>query len=70
MMVRNYELDRLETKRKRVRKELKRLMINSRGSEKNFTRIKALMGLDTYLSYVIDSMINDIRSVYDDDNLV
>lgn len=63
----NFNLVSLNTKRDRVRKEINRIM-NSKDyytDNSKYERVKALTGLETYLTYSIEKMEQRISDVND-----
>lgn len=72
MTVRNYELERLVEKRDKTRKKIRDLMRSKCYYTDNslYEKVRALTGLETYLSYQIEVLEAKIAIVTDNDNLV
>ena len=72
MTVRNYELERLVEKRDKTRKEIRDLMRSKSyyTDDSLYEKVRALTGLDTYLSYQIEILEVKIAVVTDNDNSV
>lgn len=72
MTVRNYELERLMEKRDKTRKKIRDLMKSKSYYADNslYEKVRALTGLETYLSYQIEVLEARIASIKDDENLV
>lgn len=72
MVVFNDELNRLEEKRDKVRKEVSNIMRSTEYYKNNdlYERVKALTGLEVYLSYRIEVLKEKLESMTYGENLV
>ena len=72
MMIHNELLNKLESERDSIRKEVKELMLREDydTNEMLYKRVSALTGLEMYLTYMIEVLLDEINKVYIEDYLV
>lgn len=72
MMIHNELLNKLESERDDIRKEVKELMLREDydTNEMLYKRVSALTGLEMYLTYRIEVLLDEISKVYNEDYLV